>query len=189
MQTGFGRVCGAAKRTRFQDGHSMTRLRKSEYHSRWPSASVAGRVLCGREFQSGGREVMPKPRWSQRPLPLSLRLSYEKLRVQIAFGAWPPVAVAQALDRRRICTNEPQKASDAWMMLMAATVVAAIVIQHSLPSFGVASIHTDFVSPNTIATDSVIVFHWRYAVPLAAAFAVGLICSAWPTPQAPRISS
>jgi len=76
------------------------------------------------------------------------------------------------------------------LMLMAATVVAAIVIQALTGRvLELHSIHTDFVSPNTIVTDSVIVFHWRYAVPLAAAFAVGLICSAWPTRKPPRISS
>ena len=72
--------------------------------------------------------------------------------------------------------------------LMAASVVAAILVQaftgHVLE---LHAIHTDFVSPNTIATDSVIVFHWRYAVPLAACFVVGLVCWAWPGRKPPRI--
>jgi hypothetical protein len=74
------------------------------------------------------------------------------------------------------------------LVLMAVTVLAAIVIQAltgRVLEFDVA--HTDFVSPNTIATDSVIVFHWRYAVPLAAAFVIGLVCCVWPTRKPPRI--
>ena len=76
------------------------------------------------------------------------------------------------------------------LVLMAATVLAAIVIQSLTGQvLEFHSVHTDFVAPNAIATDSVIVFHWRYAVPLAVGFAVGLICSAWPTRKPPRIIS
>jgi len=72
--------------------------------------------------------------------------------------------------------------------LMAASALAAIFIQAFTGRvLEFHAVHTDFVPPNTIATDSVIVFHWRYAIPLAAAFAIGLVCSAWPTRKPPRI--
>ena len=76
------------------------------------------------------------------------------------------------------------------LVLMAVTVLTAIVIQTLTGRvLEFHAVHTDFVAPNAIATDSVIVFHWRYAVPLAVAFAVGLVCSAWPARKPPRIIS
>jgi hypothetical protein len=72
--------------------------------------------------------------------------------------------------------------------LIAASVLVAVFIQactgHVL-EFHI--IHTSFVSPTTITTDELIVFHWRYDIPLAAAFIVGLVCCAWPMRKPPRI--
>jgi len=74
--------------------------------------------------------------------------------------------------------------------LMAASTLAAIFIQaFSGRVFEFDTVHVDYISPNAIATDSAIVFHWRYAVPLGAAFAIGLLCCAWPTRKPPRIVS
>lgn len=74
--------------------------------------------------------------------------------------------------------------------LMAASVLAAILIQaftgHVL-EFHIT--HTGFVPPNTITTDDLMVLYWRYDVPLAAVFAIGLVCSAWPARKPPRIIS
>jgi hypothetical protein len=76
------------------------------------------------------------------------------------------------------------------LALMAASVLAAILIQAFTGRvLEFHTVHVDVVSANMIATDSVIVFHWRYAVPLAAALAVGLVCCVWPTRKPPRIVS
>ena len=76
----------------------------------------------------------------------------------------------------------------AGVALMAASVLAAIFIQaFSGRVLEFHTVHVDYISPNAIATDSVIVFHWRYAVPLAAAFVAGLVSCAWPARKPPRI--
>jgi hypothetical protein len=83
-----------------------------------------------------------------------------------------------------------KKRQTAGVALMAASALAAIFVQAftgRVVEFH--TIHTDFVPPNAIATDSVIIFHWRYAIPFAAAFAIGLVCCAWPTRKPPRIIS
>ena len=74
--------------------------------------------------------------------------------------------------------------------LMAATVLAVILIQAftgQVLEFHVT--HTGFVPPNTITADDLIVLHWRYDVPLAAVFAIGLVCSAWPARKPPPVIS
>lgn len=81
----------------------------------------------------------------------------------------------------------PKKLQKAGVALIAASVLAAIFIQAfagRVVEFH--EVHTDFISPNAIATDSVIVFHWRYAIPLAALFAIGLVFCAWPARKPPR---
>lgn len=71
--------------------------------------------------------------------------------------------------------------------LMTASALAAISIQAFTGRvLEFHSIHTDFVAPNSIDTDSLIVFHWRYDIPLAAFFVIGLVCCAWPTRKPPR---
>jgi hypothetical protein len=76
------------------------------------------------------------------------------------------------------------------VMLIATSVSAAILIQAFTGSvLDFHTIHVDVISPNAIATDSVIIFHWRYVVPLAVDFVVGLVCCAWPTRKPPRIIS
>ena len=76
------------------------------------------------------------------------------------------------------------------LALMAASVLAAVITQAFTGRvLDFHTVHVDVISPNAIATDSMIVFHWRYAVPLAAAFAVGLVCCAWPTRKPPQIIS
>ena len=75
------------------------------------------------------------------------------------------------------------------MALMAASVVAAILIQAFTGRvLDYHTVHVDVISPNAIATD-VIVFQLRYVVPLAAVFVVGLVCCVWPTRKPPRIIS
>ena len=82
------------------------------------------------------------------------------------------------------------KRQTAGVALMVASALAAIFIQTFTGSvLEFHSIHTNLIPPNTIATDSVMVFHWRYAVPLTVVFAVGLVCCAWPTRKPPRIMS
>ena len=60
--------------------------------------------------------------------------------------------------------------------LIAASVFAAILIQTFTGRvLDFHTVHVDVISPNAIATDSVIVLHWRYDVPLAAGFVIGLV--------------
>jgi hypothetical protein len=60
--------------------------------------------------------------------------------------------------------------------LIAASVFAAILIQAFTGLvLDFHTVHVDVISPNAIATDSVIVLHWRYDVPLAAGFVIGLV--------------
>jgi len=74
------------------------------------------------------------------------------------------------------------------LALMAASVLAAILIQAFTGRvLEFHTVHVNVVSPNMIATDNVIVVHWRYGVPLAVAFAIGLVCCAWPTRKPSRI--
>ena len=76
------------------------------------------------------------------------------------------------------------------MALMAASVLAAILIQAFTGRvLEFHTIHTDFIPPSTIASDDLIIFHWRYTVPLGAIFVIGLVCLAWPTRKPPRIIS
>jgi hypothetical protein len=55
------------------------------------------------------------------------------------------------------------------MALMAASVVAAILIQAFTGL--VLEIHT--IHTDSIVSDGFIIFHWRYAIPLAAVFNIG----------------
>jgi uncharacterized membrane protein len=83
-----------------------------------------------------------------------------------------------------------KKRQMAGVALMTASALTAIFIQAFTGRvLELHSIHTDFIPPNAIATDSVIVFHWEYTIPLAAAFVIGLVCCAWPTRKPPRIIS
>jgi hypothetical protein len=46
---------------------------------------------------------------------------------------------------------------------------------------------TEVVSPNAFETSGVISFNWRYVVPLAAGFFIGLIYCTWPARKPPRL--
>jgi hypothetical protein len=71
---------------------------------------------------------------------------------------------------------------------MAASIVAAILIQtltgHVFESH---TTRTDNLSPKVTVSAIEIVYNWRYAVPLAAVFVIGLVCWAWPRRKPPRI--
>lgn len=72
--------------------------------------------------------------------------------------------------------------------LMAASVVAAILIQAFTGRvLEFHNVHYEVVSPNAIAAENVIVLHWRYDVPLAVVFVIGLGCCAWPARKPPRM--
>lgn len=75
--------------------------------------------------------------------------------------------------------------------LMGASVLAGILIQAFTGrvltcQFGPA----ELVSAKPIAVTQVVIldFHWRYVVPLAAGFVIGLVCCAWPARKPPRLS-
>ena len=72
--------------------------------------------------------------------------------------------------------------------LMAASVLVAILIQAFTGRvLEFHTVHEDRLSSGMVVAMGVIIFHWRYAIPLAAAFIVGLLCCAWPTRKPPRI--
>ena len=73
-------------------------------------------------------------------------------------------------------------------MLIAASVLAAILIQAFIGRVLLfQSGPAEWVSPNAFVTSEVIDFHWRYDIPLAAGFVIGLACCAWPARKPPRL--
>jgi hypothetical protein len=74
--------------------------------------------------------------------------------------------------------------------LMGASILAAVLVQ--LPSGSVLDTRTvreDKLPSGAVASVIVVDFHLRYGIPLAAGFAVGLGCLAWPPRRPPRIAS
>jgi hypothetical protein len=81
-------------------------------------------------------------------------------------------------------------------ILMVASVLAAILIQvftdrvlmfHSGPTEVSANPNLSAQPILSITTSEVIGLHWRYVIPLAAGFVIGLVCCAWPTRKQPRL--
>ena len=76
------------------------------------------------------------------------------------------------------------------LALMVASVVAAILIQvFSGRVIEFHPIHQDTLSSGVSLSYGLIVFHWRYDVPLVAGFVIGLASCVWPARKPPRIIS
>ena len=80
--------------------------------------------------------------------------------------------------------------------LITASVLAAVLLQAFTGRvLEFRTVHVDVVSANAdatedaIATSDLIIFHWRYDIPLAAVFVIGLAFCAWPTRKPSRIIS
>jgi len=76
------------------------------------------------------------------------------------------------------------------LALMVASVLVAILIQ--LLGGGLMEVHTlreERLPSGAVASEIALHFDWRYSIPLAVGFAIGLLCYAWPTRKPPRIVS